>query len=70
MVTSSGRPCSRRRQRLTRWILTDWPDRRSHGGIDLADYLVAAAVKALGSTLITLNVRHFPMFPDLEPAYG
>lgn len=43
--------------------------RRSHGGIDLVDYLLAAAVEALGSTLVTLNVRHFPMFPDLEPAY-
>lgn len=42
---------------------------RSHGGIDTVDYLIAAAAQARGGSLVTLNVRHFPMFPDLEPAY-
>jgi predicted nucleic acid-binding protein len=43
--------------------------RRSHPGVDVADYLIAAGVELLGATLLTQNVRHFPMFPDLEPAY-
>jgi predicted nucleic acid-binding protein len=43
--------------------------RASHGGIDTVDYLVAAAARSIGASLVTLNVRHFPMFPDLEPAY-
>lgn len=41
----------------------------SHGGIDTVDYVIAAAAESLGASLLTLNVRHFPMFPDLEPAY-
>lgn len=43
--------------------------RRSHRGIGTADYLVAAAAKHLDAELLTLNVRHFPMFPELRPAY-
>jgi predicted nucleic acid-binding protein len=34
------------------------------------DYLIAAAAQSIGATLVTLDVRHFPMFADLEPAYG
>ena len=41
----------------------------SHRGIDTVDYLIAAAAKSIGASLFTLNVRHFPMFPDLEPPY-
>ena len=43
--------------------------RRSHPGIELPDYLVAAGTELLAASLLTLNVRHFPMLPDLEPAY-
>lgn len=43
--------------------------RRSHSGVDTVDYLIAAGVQELGAELLTLNVRHFPMFPDLQPAY-
>lgn len=43
--------------------------RSSHSGIDTTDYLVAAAAQSIDATLITLNVKHFPMFPGLEPAY-
>lgn len=43
--------------------------RRSHSGVELPDYLVAAGTELLGATLVTLNVRHFPMFPGLEPPY-
>lgn len=43
--------------------------RRSHVGIELPDYLVAAGAELLGARLLTTNVRHFAMFPDLEPPY-
>ena len=42
---------------------------KSHPGVDTVDYLIAAATQALGATLLTQNVRNFPMLPDLEPAY-
>ncbi len=43
--------------------------RRSHPDISSVDYLIAATVEVHGHELVTLNVRHFPMFPDLEPAF-
>lgn len=43
--------------------------RRSHGGIGLADYLIAATADLRGQALATLNVRHFPMFADLRPPF-
>ncbi|MBA3741143.1 MAG: PIN domain-containing protein [Chloroflexi bacterium] len=43
--------------------------RSSHGGIDTTDYLIAAAARSVDARLLTLNVKHFPMFPRLEPAY-
>jgi hypothetical protein len=43
--------------------------RRSHSGIGLADFLIAAGVERLDARLLTKNVRHFPMFPELAPAY-
>lgn len=39
--------------------------RRSHPGIDLADYLIAATALEGGLELVTLNVKHFPMFDGL-----
>lgn len=44
--------------------------RRSHSGIGIADYLIAATAESMGAGLATLNVRHFPMFPGLEPPFG
>jgi predicted nucleic acid-binding protein len=44
--------------------------RRSHVGIGLGDYLVAATAQIEGCELATLNVRHFPMFPGLQPPFG
>jgi predicted nucleic acid-binding protein len=44
--------------------------RRSHPGIDTADYLIAAGAQLLDAELLTRNVRHFPMFTGLEPPYG
>lgn len=43
---------------------------RSHPGVDTVDYLLAAATQAAGGELATLNVKHFPMFPDLDPSYA
>ena len=43
--------------------------RRSHSGIDDADYLIAATALLLEADLLTTNVRHFPMISGLEPAY-
>jgi predicted nucleic acid-binding protein len=43
--------------------------RRSHPGVDLADYLVGATAEEEGVPLVTLNVRHFPMFKGLRPPW-
>ena len=43
--------------------------RRSHSGIDDADYLIAATALLLEADLLTTNVRHFPMIDDLASAY-
>lgn len=43
--------------------------RRSHSGIDLADYLIAATAQVEGATLVTLNVKHFPMVENLNPPW-
>jgi len=43
--------------------------RRSHPGIDLADYLIAASAEESHATLITLNVKHFPMFTKMQPPW-
>jgi predicted nucleic acid-binding protein len=44
--------------------------RASHPGIGLADFIVAATADVMGAEIVTRNVRHYPMFPDLQPAYG
>lgn len=43
--------------------------RRTHPGIDLVDYVIAATRQDLGVPLWTLNVRHFPMIRGLRPPY-
>ena len=43
--------------------------RASHQAISPVDYLLAATVEVHGHELITLNTRHYPMFPDLEAPY-
>ena len=43
--------------------------RRAHSGIDDGDYLIAATALLLDADLLTTNVRHFPMFPGLQPPY-
>lgn len=44
--------------------------RRSHSSISVADYLIAATAFGEGLPLATLNVRHFPMFGDLQPPFA
>jgi hypothetical protein len=41
----------------------------SHQGIEVVDLLLAAASERFGSALLTRNVKHFPMFPGLQPAF-
>lgn len=43
--------------------------RSSHRGIDLADYLIGATAEEHHLELATLNIRHFPAFPDLPPPW-
>lgn len=42
---------------------------RSHVGIGLGDYLIAAAGQVQGLELATLHTRHFPMFEGLRPPF-
>jgi predicted nucleic acid-binding protein len=42
---------------------------RTHPGVGTVDYLIAATAMAIGARLVTSNVRHFPMFEGLQPAY-
>ena len=44
--------------------------RRSHSGIGLGDYLVAATIRTEGLELATLNLTHFPMFDDLRAPFA
>ena len=43
--------------------------RRSHSGIGISVYLIAATALHSGFELATLNVQHFPMFPRLAPPF-
>ena len=43
--------------------------RKSHRGIGAIDYLIAATAIVSDADLLTTNVRHFPMFTKLKPAY-
>ncbi len=43
--------------------------RRSHQGIGVVDYVIAATAQHLGAELWTRNVKHFPMFTELSPPY-
>ncbi|WP_133511983.1 type II toxin-antitoxin system VapC family toxin [Candidatus Thiosymbion oneisti] len=40
----------------------------SHG-IGLVDAIIGATAQINGAKLVTRNVKHFPMFPDLESPY-
>ena len=38
-------------------------------GIGLADAIIAATAHQCAAELVTLNTRHYPMFPNLSPPY-
>lgn len=42
---------------------------RSHPGIELVDFVIAATAQRLDARLLTRNLKHFPMFPDLGDPY-
>lgn len=42
---------------------------KSHANVDTVDCLIAGTAKRLGARLLTQNVKHFPMFAGLAPAY-
>jgi len=42
---------------------------RSHA-VDVPDALVAATSEAVSATVVTLNVKHFPMLADVIVPYG
>jgi predicted nucleic acid-binding protein len=43
--------------------------RDAFSGIEDADYLIAATALELDASLLTTNVKHFPMLPGLVAAY-
>ncbi len=46
--------------------------RRDYGkshGVGLADAIIAATAAAAGAALVTLNRRHFPMYPAVKVPY-
>ena len=53
--------------RLAADLAREFP--RAHSGIDTADYLIAATALHTRARLLTTNVRHFPMFPNLAAPY-
>jgi hypothetical protein len=66
--------------RTLQWIPIDEPIARRAGelgrrwdrhrpGISLADLVIGATAEQLDAGLATANVRHFPMFGDLQPPY-
>lgn len=42
---------------------------RSRPGIEVVDYVIAATVQRLGATLLTRNLKHFPMLDGLTDPY-
>lgn len=60
-------PVSERIARLAAELAREY--RGGFSGIEDADYLIAATALELEARLLTTNVRHFPMFPGLQPAY-
>ena len=43
---------------------------RTHPGIDTPDLLLAELAQRLGAELVTMNVKHFPMFAGLRRPYS
>jgi predicted nucleic acid-binding protein len=43
---------------------------RANAGIDTPDLLLAELAQRLDAELVTMNVKHFPMFPGLKRPYS
>ena len=43
---------------------------RAHPGIDTPDLLLAELAQRIGAEVVTMNVKHFPMFPELKRPYS
>jgi len=43
---------------------------RSHPGVEVVDYVVAASAEVVRAELWTTNPRHFPMFSNLTSPYA
>jgi predicted nucleic acid-binding protein len=56
-------PVSRRAGELGRQY------RRSHPGLSIVDFVIAATAQLLEADLATGNIRHYPMFAGLAPPY-
>lgn len=41
---------------------------KSHS-VELADAMIAATAQVIGATLVTLNLKHFPMLQDVQQPY-
>jgi predicted nucleic acid-binding protein len=79
-VRSPERSRTERLLSSLRWIAVDEPIsrrggelgrryRRSHPGLSIVDFLIAATAELLDAELATANVRHYPMFAELTPPY-
>ena len=66
--------------RTLHWVPLDEPIARRAGElgrrwdrhrprVSLADLVIAATAEQIDGELATANVRHFPMFEDLQPPY-
>jgi len=80
-VRSPERSRTERLLSSLRWALVDEPVsrragelgrqyRRSHPGLSIVDFVIAASAQLLEADLATANVRHYPMFKGLVPPYS
>ncbi len=79
-VRSAERSRTERLLSALRWVSVDEPVsrrggelarqyRRSHPGLSIVDFMIAASAQLLDANLATANVRHYPMFAGLAPPY-
>jgi predicted nucleic acid-binding protein len=80
-VRSPERSRTERLLSSLRWVAVDEPisrrggelgrhHRRSHPGLSIVDFLIAATAQLLNADLATANVRHYPMFAELTAPYA
>lgn len=80
-VRSAERSRTERLLSALRWVAVDEPVsrrggvlarqyRRSHPGLSIVDFVIAATAQLLDAELATANIRHYPMFAGLVPPYS